>query len=554
MDMNSYPQSKIPFTSLFILICVVVSSFFACGQGSPETGRPVAVRGIIDLRGWNFERDGSVRLDGEWEFYWDRLLGPSDFKELSNQKKCGFIPVPSLWKNHRANGVTLTGKGHATYRLKILSGPDTRVKTLSFQRILSAYTLWLNGVLAYTKGTADRPIKTREDYIFIHNKRLSSFTLNEGVNEIILHVFNNEYESGGIDWPLYLDDGEITAQREFLKHTINMIVVGLLLFGAIYNVLSYFYRKGDLSPLYIGFSSLVFAINTYNIESPIISGSFSFIENPFLINYTTVVLGMTLGVMIIKSLFPDDFSAYIARFSQFLCAGFIISLFFVEFRTAEQIMKIYFIFIVFFILYIEYIFIKTIKNGRDDAVLFFIGFLPLVIGCINNILYAMWIINTGNAIHYAMVIFCFTTTTVISRRFARALRTVEKLSRDLEAKNISLEKLDRLKDQFLANTSHELRTPLHGMIGLSESMIDGAAGVLPPKALDNLSLISSCGHRLANMVNDLLDMAKIQVEGLNLNLRPVDLYSLSEMIVRLSLPLVGGKPLEIINTISPDIP
>ncbi len=44
------------------------------------------------------------------------------------------------------------------------------------------------------------------------------------------------------------------------------------------------------------------------------------------------------------------------------------------------------------------------------------------------------------------------------------------------------------------------------------------------------------------MVNDLLDMAKIQDEGLSLNLRPVDLHSLSEMVVKLSLPLAGGSP------------
>ncbi len=114
--------------------------------------------------------------------------------------------------------------------------------------------------------------------------------------------------------------------------------------------------------------------------------------------------------------------------------------------------------------------------------------------------------------------------------------------------------MDRIKDQFLANTSHELRTPLHGMIGLSESMMEGAAGKLSPKALENLSLIASSGHRLANMVNDLLDMAKIQDKGLSLNLRPVDLRSLSDMVIRISLPLVGGKPLEIVNAVAPDTP
>jgi two-component system sensor histidine kinase ChiS len=172
----------------------------------------------------------------------------------------------------------------------------------------------------------------------------------------------------------------------------------------------------------------------------------------------------------------------------------------------------------------------------------------------NDVLYAMWLINTTNIGQYGMLALCVTATMVVSRRFSRALTAVEELSSDLAETNVALRKIDQIKDQFLANTSHELRTPLHGMIGLSESMIDGAAGILPPKAVENLLLISSSGHRLASMVNDLLDMAKIQDKGLSLNLRPVDLYSLSEMVIRLSLPLAGGKPLEIVNRIDPAIP
>jgi two-component system sensor histidine kinase ChiS len=173
---------------------------------------------------------------------------------------------------------------------------------------------------------------------------------------------------------------------------------------------------------------------------------------------------------------------------------------------------------------------------------------------INNVLYALWIINTGNAMQYSMVILCFTSTMVVSRRFSRALYSVEKLSNEVEEKNISLQKMDRIKDQFLASTSHELRTPLNGMIGLSESMIEGAAGNLPRAAIENLTLISSNGHRLAGMVNDLLDMAKIQGEGINLNLRPVDIFSVTDSVLKLTLPLASGKQLKIFNSVEPCLP
>ncbi|MEO0853805.1 MAG: HAMP domain-containing protein, partial [Cyanobacteria bacterium J06648_11] len=65
----------------------------------------------------------------------------------------------------------------------------------------------------------------------------------------------------------------------------------------------------------------------------------------------------------------------------------------------------------------------------------------------------------------------------------------------LEASNAELQKLDRLKDEFLANTSHELRTPLNGIIGLSESLLEGVTGILPEAARAHLDLISASGRR-----------------------------------------------------------
>jgi two-component system sensor histidine kinase ChiS len=538
---------------LAVLACLIFPALITCSHDSTLKKKPVSVRGVLDLRDWNFTKDGPLNLDGEWEFYWDRLIEPSDFTKRADRKDCGFISVPGLWESCKVHGADLPGNGYATYRLKIISGPDKKMKFLSIHRIFSAYTLWINGVLADKREEADKSPKTREDYIFIHSKRISSFTLHEGENVIVLHVLNNENKSGGIDRPLRLEDGHAASQRAFWKHTIGILVVGMLLFASIYNIIFYFFRKNEEAPLYFGIFCLVWAVNIYNLQIPVLSGSLSYHANPFLLDFITAIVSLPLCVMTIKSLYPDDFSMTGVRLAQALSVGCIIPLLFVEFKTADLIFRIYVILVFFFVLYFVYVTVRTVVKRRDDAILFLIGFTALYVCGVNDLLYSMWIIDTANITQYGMLVLCISTSTVISRRFSRALWTIGELSRDLAEKNIYLSKMDRLKDQFLANTSHELRTPLHGMIGLAESMIEGDAGSLTPKVRENLSLIASSGHRLANMVNDLLDMAKIQDKGLNLNLRPVDIYSLSEMVVNLSLPLVGGKPLEIINNIKPDI-
>ncbi len=116
-----------------------------------------------------------------------------------------------------------------------------------------------------------------------------------------------------------------------------------------------------------------------------------------------------------------------------------------------------------------------------------------------------------------------------------------------------LQKIDELKDEFLANTSHELRTPLNGIIGLSESLKDGAAGELSSKAIENLDMIVNSGKRLSNLVNDILDFSKLKNKDLALSLQPIDLYSVTDLVLKVSEFLATGKALRLINSIPKDI-
>ena len=119
---------------------------------------------------------------------------------------------------------------------------------------------------------------------------------------------------------------------------------------------------------------------------------------------------------------------------------------------------------------------------------------------------------------------------------------------------VQLQQLDKLKDQFLANTSHELRTPLNGIIGLAESLLDGVSGQLPDKARQNLTMVAQSGRRLANLVNDILDFSKLNTRTIELHRQPVDLHELTETVLSLSAPLIGDKPLELLNAVPADLP
>ncbi len=120
--------------------------------------------------------------------------------------------------------------------------------------------------------------------------------------------------------------------------------------------------------------------------------------------------------------------------------------------------------------------------------------------------------------------------------------------------NKDLKRLDKLKDEFLANTSHELRTPLNGIIGLAESLIDGATGALSENTKYNLGMIASSGMRLSNLVNDILDFSKLQHQDIKLQLQPVDAKMLTDVVIMFSLPLTEGKHIQLKNQIKADLP
>ncbi|MBV7331879.1 SpoIIE family protein phosphatase [Chloroflexi bacterium TSY] len=141
---------------------------------------------------------------------------------------------------------------------------------------------------------------------------------------------------------------------------------------------------------------------------------------------------------------------------------------------------------------------------------------------------------------------------------AQSFNTMTRQLRDsferLEEQNAELQRLDHLKDEFLANTSHELRTPLNGIIGLAESLIDGATGPLSKPTTHNLDLIVSSGKRLASLVNDILDFSKLKNQEFELQHKPLDIHTLAEVILTLSQPLVGHKPLALIDETAGDLP
>ncbi|MES3008361.1 MAG: response regulator [Pseudomonadota bacterium] len=121
----------------------------------------------------------------------------------------------------------------------------------------------------------------------------------------------------------------------------------------------------------------------------------------------------------------------------------------------------------------------------------------------------------------------------------------------------NLRKSDRIKDELLANISHELRTPVYGINGLAEMAlrsVNNTDGGAARTVKQNLELISNSGARLIGLIDNLLDFSAVRHNALPLNLKAVDLRSLTSLVLAITAPMSAEKSLNVINNIPSDLP
>ncbi|MFW1561887.1 response regulator [Vibrio parahaemolyticus] len=148
----------------------------------------------------------------------------------------------------------------------------------------------------------------------------------------------------------------------------------------------------------------------------------------------------------------------------------------------------------------------------------------------------------------------------MQRSIREKIQTIKQQNEELESnikliqkQNDELQLADKLKDEFLATTSHELRTPLHGMVGIAETLVSGANGVIPASQKYQLDIIIKSGQRLANLVDDLLDYHKMRYGSMDIQKSAVSLASATRLVLELSNHLLGNKTIRIINQVPADL-
>ena len=125
---------------------------------------------------------------------------------------------------------------------------------------------------------------------------------------------------------------------------------------------------------------------------------------------------------------------------------------------------------------------------------------------------------------------------------------------EIQDKSRQLEEASQHKSQFLANMSHELRTPLNAILGYTELMADGAYGEPSEKMMGVLKRLESNGKHLLGLINDVLDLSKIEAGQLQLELSDYTVQDVAQTVRSTLEPLAADKKLAFKLEVSPELP
>jgi len=131
---------------------------------------------------------------------------------------------------------------------------------------------------------------------------------------------------------------------------------------------------------------------------------------------------------------------------------------------------------------------------------------------------------------------------------------VQERTNELRETNLRLLAADRSKNQFLANMSHELRTPLNSIIGFSSVLIDATRGLLMPRLHRFLENIHTAGNHLLELINDILDLSKIEAGKMELRADTFDLRETIAAVDRVMKGFAAEAKVQIVSSIDPSLP
>lgn len=392
---------------------------------------PIANKGSLDVSGWDFSKQGNLRLDGQWEFYWNDLIKPGQFSSFEKRK--AYLQVPSNWNNVKLNNQELKGEGVGTYKLNVKFNRSELFskKALLIMNVYTAYRVWVDGELVDEKGLVGTSRETSEldfDYEVVE------FIPTTYSTEIVIQVSNFDHYKGGITNEITLGNEPSINRTLAIRQGFEGFIIGGLVLMGVYHLALYTTRREDSSPLYFGVFCLIFALYS------LFGSTYDFVFNLFVdwtiilkIEYITVYIIPLIFSLYVNTLYPKEISKIAIWVSTVLFFVYTLITVVTPTYIFTRLMPSYNLILIISMAYLLYVFILALIRRKIGSKLILIMFFIFVLTAVHDIFFYSYQIPINMKIApLGFLFFIGAHSYVLALRFARAFHKVEDLTNEIE--------------------------------------------------------------------------------------------------------------------------
>ncbi|KFN11142.1 glycosyl hydrolases family 2, sugar binding domain protein [Paenibacillus macerans] len=515
--------------------------------------QPVAAEnGILDLRGWKLPPNHTITLNGEWEFYPnqrltsvpDSALDSAPTSPVSANSGKVFIPVPGAWDQYFPDDQQ--GRyTYGTYRLRIfLDEPASQTLALRIAEITRASAVYVNGQPAGGKGN---PSAQSESYKPGHRPYTINLPKGGDSYEIVIQAANHAGK-GGITKSIRFGTLDAINQRTTLSMALQGLLSVVFLVHGLYAVMLYFLGAANKGLLYFSAVIVCAVISVLGVDDKIL---FILLPSmPYEADLKIVLLSY-VGVVsfippFIKNMFPEYGQLKIVRWFAYFTSCYALFVLIAPSKYVIPSEKIFLAPILLLSVSIAVYILQAAARKQKDV--FFLLLACTILG--NNIVWIVAAAKLSVEMTFYPFDLIFTMLAFAAfwfRRFFKATAQTKRLADKLQLAN-------RQKDDFLVNTSHELRNPLHGIMNITQSVLDDPVHQTSEEHRQRLEIQLSVARRMSLLLDDLVDIGRLKQNTVRLQIKPVRLQSVIGGIFEMLRFMLNGKTIELEVNISDRFP
>ncbi|MCX6302476.1 MAG: ATP-binding protein [Bacteroidia bacterium] len=417
---------------------------------------PKAQKGVMDLRGMKENEISFLRLNGEWEFYWNKMLHPNDFTSADLTPDY-YGKVPSYWTDYPKEVVHTEKYGYATYRLLVILPSGFR-KPLGFDLPVfdSSYDIYINDKYCGGNGIPGKSASETEPG---YSRNFFRYDPKSDSLSIVINVANFHHRRGGFWLPMKMGTFFGVQKRLANNWAGEWAIISILLAFSLFFFFFYLLSPKEKA---MGF----FCMASFGLAFRPLFTSHFLISNLFNVGWTWLIRFEYLGLyLIIIGWVWFAYALYPARYFRF--TGVVITIFFTTAAILTLFLPVRIFSYITLVLYPAMMLLMIygivqsalgiMKKNLFDIV-YFLAFLLLVGGGIHDIRVSLGRSETtlGYVLSYVVVVFILVQAGLLIYKWVRSYYEKEKLQNELEFMNRNLELLVSERTQELKTRNEEI--------------------------------------------------------------------------------------------------